>query len=327
MDKNTLTDITVSMALVVILLATLLIPMVDFANEKIGEDDDYYVFMITGQSNSAYRHADLTVTNEEVKQIPYDTAFYLGTSERPPASNPTGWESEIDNWQLYSMNEEDGTWHIGNYEAELASVFYHATGKKCLIINAGWDSASIEASQPGEYQNTYFKAMFERGTSLIPSKYDVKLGCIFWSQGEADDEGDMTVDEYKEKFLTMWEDYQEDMGWGSILMAQTRFDQSAITPVAQTQLNGIDHIYLATTITQTFSVDNGLLKSDNQHYSQKGRILVADDWMDFYLEHEYTGTSQPEYGSSVTPLLYAAPVLVIVGLIITAIRLMGFRKE
>lgn len=325
MESNTLLKIIVFATVGVICLSALLIPALDKLDDGAEYDNDLYVFMITGQSNSAYRSADLTVTNNEVDRIPYGSAYYLGTAERPPASNPTGWQSQIDSWNLYSMINEDGTWHIGNYEAQLASSFYHATGKKCLIINAGWDSASIEASQPGEYENTYFKAMFERGMSLIPHKYNVKLGCVFWSQGEADD--DMTVNEYKAKFITMWNDYKETMGWGSILIAQTRFDQSPISPTAQAELNGIDDIYLATTVTQTFSASNGLLGGDNQHYSQKGRIVVAKDWMSYYLDNEYRGTSPKNIVEASLPIAYAIPVIFSIAIVLAALKIFVWNRS
>ena len=222
------------------------------------------------------------------------------------------------------MVNPDGTWHIGNYEAQLASTFYHKTGQRCLIVNAGWDSASINASQPGEYENTYFKAMFEKAKSLIPTKYTLKLGCVFWAQGEADD--DMTVEEYKDKFLTMWEDYQT-LGWQSILIAQTRFDQSPISPEAQEQLNGIDHIYLATDITQSFTVANGLLNSDNQHYSQKGRIIVAKDWMNFYLDHEYVPTENNEIYGTIYQIAAVIPIIIVVAILMSVVAIFVKNKD
>lgn len=315
--------IIIGTVVVVTLLTSLLAPAIDELNNENAGGDEIYMFMITGQSNSAYRQVDLTIANNEIPRIPENYAYYLGTDERPPESKPINWESQINSWGLHSMVNSDGTWHIGNYEAQLASTFYHETGQRCLIVNAGWDSASINASQPGEYENTYFKAMFEKAKSLIPTKYTLKLGCVFWAQGEADD--DMTVEEYKDKFLTMWEDYQT-LGWGSILIAQTRFDQSPISPEAQEQLNGIDHIYLATDVTQSFSVANGLLNSDNQHYSQKGRIIVAKEWMGFYLDHEYTPTSSEDYSRLIFPIAAVIPLIVVIGLLVSIARIL-FRNQ
>lgn len=306
-----------------IVFTAVMIPLTSETENEIESSNDLYVFLITGQSNSAYRLANVDLVNEEVEKIPYGSAYYIGTYDRPPPSNPTGWEDKIANWKFHPMNDVDGDWRIGSYEPKLASMFYEATGKRCLIIDAGWDSASINACQPGEYLNEYVHAMFERGMSLIPDKYNVKLGCMFWAQGEADD--DMTVDEYKTKFLTMWNDYQDTMGWKSILMAQTRLDQSPITPTAQEELDGTDNIYLATKITQTFSLENGLL-GDVQHYSQAGRLLVAEDWMNYYLDNIYSGTHKIENASSLADLIRIVPLLILVA-ILAAVAYSMFRNR
>ena len=314
----------IGIVVAIITVAAVLTPVILEIEDEDDGKEDMYVFMITGQSNSAYRNANVSVVNDEVEKIPFGSAYYIGTSERPPASKPSDWQTQIANWGMYSMNNPDGSWHIGNYEPELASIFYQTTGKKCLIINAGWDSASINACQPGEYLNTYVKAMFNKAMSLIPDVYNVKIGCIFWSQGEADDT--MTINEYKSKFIRMWNDYRRTMGWDAILMAQTKYDQSPITPTAQEQLDGIDHIYLATKITQTFTIENGLMGNDNQHYSQKGRILVAEDWMNYYLSNEYS-ESPPITNSSFKTIIGVIPILVVMGLIIGVFSLFYDRQN
>lgn len=294
-----------------IVTASILIPVVTEYSDD--DDDSIYAFVIMGQSNAAYNNnVDVETVNNDADLIvqPEDSSYFFGYSQTSPIKYNANHDL-LKTAGLFPIT--DGSkFLIGGYEAPFSSIFYEKTGQKCLIINVGWDGQSVEMFQPG--QEGYAYATFAVSEALSKASgqgYDVKYGGILWSQGEANRYD--SVDDYEMWFKNVWSGVKK-WGFSTLLISQTRTGQGGNASIAQEDLaQELNGVYMATKVANTFSIDGGTMQTDNMHYTQTGRIIIAEDWANYYIENLYDAPSEsPGLGNiiGVIPFIILAALLV-----------------
>lgn len=318
----------VGIIVAILLAASVLIPITSSLSSG---QDNLNVVVIAGQSNGAYMETTTVgdVTNvicdpEDVNgEVPLPTAgaFYYGTASVPILygayyANPT-YDSTLASYDIYPM-VSDGEWVIGGEEAAIASELTHRTNSNVLIINVCAPGAPISWFKPTATGGLYAAAVIADALDKVDSGYKItKLGYV-WIQGESDKT--TAVSTYVSDFDTVNEWYN-DNGFGMCYMVQTKPENSGNATAAQTQIcNTHSNVILASTAPATFTMANGLMVSDNLHYSQEGRNIVGKD-----VGEKIRATIYPDDTES--DLLSIIPILVIAGLIIAIIGSMIMRRE
>ena len=308
-----------------ICLACLLVPVIDsYEDEHEAAIDRLEVLVIEGQSNAAYRNANVSLVNQEI-DLPSHNAYYYGTDSAPiyygqtPETGGPTYDETFESYSIHSMIEGN-KWKVGGYEPILAKYISDKTGSDVLIINAGISGASIQYLQPDADGGEYVAEVIAHALADIDPKYTVDKVGYMWLQGEANRW--MEIDEYIAYFdvVNAWNISQ---GFDKGYIVQTRPYNGMQASDAQLKMcNEIPNIVLSSTAPSTFTVDNGKLALDNIHYSQWGRMIVAED---------VCNTLQlPEpqmFTSGEISLLKIVPLMVIVGILIVAVGWIALRRQ
>lgn len=105
----------------------------------------------------------------------------------------------------------------------------------------------------------------------------------------------------------MWDSYKEELGFDHILISE--IPSRYITPsCAQSKMDGQDGIIDVTDISNEFLVENGLMASDNIHYTQQGRLLIAHEWSKYYLDVYF---SKNMTGKTIAREYYSIPIIIV----------------
>lgn len=250
------------------------------------------VYLILGQSNGAY-YNESRYNPELASPIPpRGTAYYYGSPELPVYSE----NEDLDGYDMYSMTNDDGTAHIGNIECPFAGQYYDNTGHKVYVINGAWSGASILHFVPPDgkvYQasQTIFKSAIE---CIDTNLYDFDVKSVIWVQGESDSY--ISIETYKIRFKSVYDALVEhnspfkfsNYKFENILIVKTRAVNGINSSIAQEELsNELPDVYIATSITDSFTIENGLMNSDNLHYSQLGDNLIGIDVANFIFYEVY----------------------------------------
>lgn len=261
------------------------------------------VFLLMGQSNAANYRYDASIAAPIPKM---GTSYYYGTpinlmywgSANP--NNPN-YDTTFASYDMYDM-VNGSTAKVGNVDLPFAGEYTNQLeGHKIYVVNAAIPSASINIFQPGGIAYNYCQKVFEHAMDCIDyAHYTVSVKGFIWIQGEQDHS--MNVDEYKEKFLTFY----DSLSWKGTprfsnyevpicLISKVRVSDEAGTAsgvnainssIAQKQLaEEYPGIYMATEISDTFTVANGLMLPDNGHYSQTGDNAIGVAVAEYYVAH------------------------------------------
>ena len=233
------------------------------------------IYMIAGQSNAEYRP---NYTDPSKIDVKLGTAYYYGTPTRP-----AGISQDANTYEIHSMvNLNTGVSIVGGLDAPLAAGIVELTGHKVLTINVAVGGSSILTWLPGATNYLRAQNLVDDALSQIDrDKFVTTVKDYVWIQGEADDY--MSVSTYKANFLTVHSSFtttnefsSEPLQYALIVKVQAIQGQNA--SIAHQQLPAMsDTILLASTITDTFTVENQLLGPDGLHYTQAGHILVANE--------------------------------------------------
>lgn len=299
----------------VIIVVTLLLPITADPDAT----DRLQVLVIAGQSNAAYRNADVELVNEEIPLADTEV-FYYGTAEKPIIYGTTDtaiYDSTFESYGLHSMISGD-SWTIGGYEPSLAYSISKKTDCDVLIINTGIANASLQFLQPTNTGGVYVNEVLTRALALVDDKYTVdKIGYV-WVQGESD--ANNSVNTYVQRFGVI-NDWYHDQGFDTCYMVQTRPSDSGNATEAQSLIAASDSsVKLVSTAPSTFTVANGLMSNDDLHYTQAGRLVIAEDINSKMVLKSYIadhGTAQ---------LIEAIPALVIAGIILGVVGIMAYRR-
>ena len=270
----------------VILLAVLVVPICESYGDPSPNELD--VLVISGQSNGAYMETTTVhgVTNvicdpDDVNgnvPLPHKNAYYYGTALVPilygAYYETATYDTTLDSYAIHPMTSE-GAWIIGGEEAAIASALTARSYHDVLIINVCAPGAPIEFYEDGATGAAYSEKVIEDALSKLDSKYRVnKLGFV-WIQGESNKT--TAIADYISSFESV-KGFYEDLGFDTCYMVQTKPGNSGNAADAQLQIcNTNPDCILASTAPSTFTVSNGLLVSDDIHYSQLGRNIVGHD--------------------------------------------------
>lgn len=236
------------------------------------------VFLILGQSNAMYRYSSDPSTASPVPEL--GTAYYYGTSD-DPVSN-IFYDRSVNDYGMHSMTESTNVAHIGNIEAPFAAAYNKRTGHKVLTINGAIGGAPISTYLPGGISYDYAQTVFSGALLTIDTAhYDFTVRSYIWIQGESDSDTD--VETYKRSFMEI---HRSLLGIGDARFSPYDFDCGFISKVrsaegvnssiAQIQLaEECKTIHLASTASDSFSIDDGTMLDDNLHYSQKGDNIIG----------------------------------------------------
>lgn len=263
-----------------------------------GEDDDLYVVVLAGQSNAAYRFADVSLVNTDVS-APSQDCYYYGTSISPVLYET--YSSEAD-YKIYSMYGNG--WKIGNIEPTLAKYLGDITGHNVLVINCGVSGASISQLVPGATYNDWTTTIINDALGEIEGHYK-KLGFV-WVQGEADTNmAESTYIDYFDDMLS----YYEGLGFKESFIIQTKGINSRYAQ--QEIVRTHDNVHMATDVTKDFSIYNGMINVDDTvHYTQAADNIIGK------LTGEYMGDffktpDLPEKG-----IIRAIPIITIIAVVV-----------
>lgn len=226
------------------------------------------VCLMFGQSNSAYVVAD---PSQAPVPLP-GTAYYYGAD--------SGKYSEImfASATIHSMTKMDGTAATADKAPSFAIKYNEITGHRVYFVCGSISGKSIITFDPdGGKTWAYADEVVEYAIKALDKRYFTYDSIAYmWIQGESD--STMAIDEYKNRFLEM---NRAIMNGG---LAGQEFHHAFISKVrtassgtAQAQLaeEYPEMITMATTIATTFTQANGLLSSDNIHYTQAGDNLIG----------------------------------------------------
>lgn len=233
------------------------------------------VFLIMGQSNAAYNYYDVSTASPVTSP---GEIYYFGTSTQPNTQTVTG-------TGMYDAVNLDGSAVIGHLEMPFMSKYNEITGNKVYTINTGWNGASISVLTVGgshyNYEQNIARAGFD---SINQNNYSIETIGYIWLQGESDAGLETPIAEYKTDFLKLYnaiagksDDYFTNrFTMENAYIVQTRTARGDNVAEALIELaSENNHIYMATDITLTFSVENGTLRSDDLHYTQAGFNLIG----------------------------------------------------
>lgn len=245
---------------------------------------DLYVFLIFGQSNAGYfPTADPSKAEyfTDIGQI-----FYFGTEDKP-VYGPGQWDPENIEYGMFDMMETPTRAHIGSIEEPFAATLNSITGKKVLTINAAIGGSHMSRWQPGGTAYNWAQTLFAAAIDSVDTDgFNIKAGGLIWSQGEQDPT--LAIDSYKERFMAMFDtlkhaenDYgyfSDDYVFDKVVISLVRQYRGVNSCCSQIELVAQNKdIYFGCIVCDQFSYENGLLLSDNTHYTQYGRNIDGHD--------------------------------------------------
>ena len=307
----------------VIVTTMLLIPVCNLQDDENTLD----VIVIDGQSNAQYwgwttnNICSPSQVNSSGLEAPTHNLYYYGDSTPIDYGitypTPT-YDITFESYDIHPMYQND-SWVVGGYEPVLARSISEKSGHDVLIINVGVGAAQIKwltSTGPG---GIWADKVISHALSKIPSGYHVDMLGLVWAQGESDD--DTPVDTYIERFNKLYDDFSSTFGINKVYIVKTRDAVGGNSIIAQNELAADnENITIATDITDEFTTANGYLNTDNLHYTQSGRSLIAEKLGEVieYNEHEkFQGQD----------LIALIPLLVIIGLIIGITGIIIMRRE
>lgn len=231
------------------------------------------VYLITGQSNAAYRAVDPSAA----KPLPH-----LGTAYAWMLEDGLYGQFNTDEApEMRPMVNLDGTAATGDKAPSFAATVNSITGHKTYWICGAWTNMSIINYNPTNNASkwVYMKDVVNEAMDAVDrSKFDVKTCSWMWIQGEKD--SDMSVEEYYDRFVTLNDAILSgELGYKFnhcfISLIQSKWGN----PVqAQLQLaHDVPTISIGSDAALDFTVANGLMDADDIHYSQLGDNIIGED--------------------------------------------------
>lgn len=247
------------------------------------------IWMVTGQSNSAYNYNDASTAI-----VPKaGTAYYSGKL----ASTVTKTIEPM-------TNVSTGKAAVGGVEPGIAKALYEKTGEKNLIMNAGISGTGIAYFLPGCSTNsaTYtwalinevYEAAYAAWTkAAFQANYETRVRSYFFLQGCAEvgshwskHYDGFAVTKNSNSFTTLGTTYKagthtfrtymtDVLGFDycmDMMVAWRPVGITASTRTAQFKLaEDFDDYFVASRIAQTFSQAEGTYRYDELHYNQYGK--------------------------------------------------------
>ena len=179
----------------------------------------------------------------------------------------------------------------------------------------GIGARSIADLLPDGADGAYSWGVLDRAlTEISPGYQHISMLGVVWIQGETDAAIGTTVEQYKASFLKLMDSF-EKYGANEFYLVHTRDYYGGNASIAQDQLaEEYSNVLMATEITETFTIENGMLDANPIHYSQKGRDAIAFAIKDKILIPTVTNPYEP--------LLMMIPLMFIIALVVLGGRIM-----
>lgn len=246
------------------------------------------IWMVTGQSNSAYNYNDAATSIVPAK----GTAYYSG--KYAAAATNT----------IEPMTNNNGKANVGGVEPGIAKAWYEKTGEKSLIMNAGISGTGIGYFVPGcgtaegtytwaLINGVYERAYAEWSKTSFQNNFEVRMRSYFFLQGCAEvgshwskHYDGFAVTKNTNAFTTLGKNYTpgshtfrtymtDVLGFDycmDMMVAWRPVGITASTRTAQFKLaEDFDDYFVASRIGQTFSQAEGTYRYDELHYNQTGK--------------------------------------------------------
>lgn len=281
---------------------------------------DLDVVFIWGQSNATYRNAVV----DEAVYPGLNAGYYFGTDSQLGSTSGQG-EMDISTCSFYSLVDPEGDLRIGDMGPAIAKAYHEKTGHKVYLINGAIGNKWILLFFPGGQMWNYGGAMFSAGMDAIDRDlFNVHVVGYVWSQGEAN--AGNSVDEYERWFMmsfnSMRSGLMDDTRFPAVYIIKTREENGANPAQAQINLSKeYSNVILATTLPDSFTVANGLMYSDDLHYSQLGKNLIGEAVGESIADH-----TLPPASMNLEPYLVVIPILIIVATLMAFIGI-AFRNR
>lgn len=236
------------------------------------------VFLIMGQSNAAYSYYDVATASPVGSP---GTTYYYGDSTKAMSTNT------VTATGMHDAVKLDGSAVIGHIEMPFMTTYHELTGHKIYTINTGYNGAFISQLAPDGVYYSYEQTVADGGYAAIDLDYYVPnfVGYL-WLQGESDAGYETQQVTYVANFLKLMKAINgtstinrlsEDFTMSQAFVIQTKTTRSATTADALTYLcDNYTNVHMATDVTLGFTVENGLMRSDNLHYSQAGQNIIGE---------------------------------------------------
>lgn len=299
----------IAVTILILVTATVLIPVC----EDYDDENSLAVMVLAGQSNAQYMPSVVDLSLMDAQGVPNHNVYYYGDSTPVIYRTPAAivYDDTFRSYSIHSMLNANGSkWNIGCEDAQLALKLSNKLDCDVLIINVGIGAAKSSYFMPGHDGGNFINNVISKALNDINGRYDTihKVGYV-WIQGEAD--ASTAINTYKSNFnqINNWFDSQ---GFKTCYMVQVRPENGGNASVAQLQIaQTTPNVILASTAPATFTQENGLLSSDGLHYTQAGRIVVANDVVNHVTYKIEESTS----------LISIIPVIVIVSIILMVVAL------
>lgn len=298
----------------IVMVSSLLIPIVSDVSKGSTVD----VIVVDGQSNaedwaSFYSEINLRYHDEPVQDL-----YYYGS---PTTTVHYSDSEEVRSTYAVQPMYANGEWVIGGYAPPLCNGYAAKNGHDVFYVNIGCSGRSIDVLQPSGAVGTWGFNVLDDAIAAISDRYDHlnMIGWI-WAQGEADKT--MAVDTYIAEFEEIQSKFAS-YGLDHCYIIHTREYYGGNATIAQAQIAETDSdVTMTCMFTDTFTEADGDLRYDDPiHYSQRGRIKIANELVDI-IPNKVVSDNGP-YGS----LLGIVPVVVIAGIIVSIVSMLYIRRE
>lgn len=234
------------------------------------------LLIMDGQSNAAYFYADETLAPAPE----LGKAFYYGFSNSMPHSLSV----DITNCKLYDfIDPSTMEVRVGDKGPEMCRTWTEESGNKAIWISLGipgrriaeWDVDSGAAWQKN------CDIMDAVNEILKGTDFDIQRTVVMWSQGESDFVHNTGYEHYMTTWTAFHDAANEDWGRkidGWYLMMGRTLKVGWVNDCFAELAEGIPdvHIGIPASMVDSFTMQNGLLESDNLHYSQRAENALGN---------------------------------------------------
>lgn len=252
---------------IVVLAAT--IPII---TDEADDSDSWDVFIVAGQSNT---YASIAINASTADPVPEpETGYYFGTATAPTYNT----SMNLADCAIHDLNN-NGAAAIGGIYAPFAAEYTQQTGHKVYLIDVGLSGQTLYTFLPDQSNWGHVCDTIAAGIEAIPTSQAWECKGYIWIQGEGD--AATPIASYEAMMLTLSDAYSSGaMGIraNTGYICKVRESVSANASAAQEYLvEHFDKFKMGTDLADSFTVSNGMMYSDDLHYSQNGcNVLGAD---------------------------------------------------
>ena len=298
-----LLSIVLTVLVSVIMVAAVLIPIVSDASKGTTID----LIVVDGQSNAEDWASFANEINARYHDAPVEKLYYYGSPTT--TAHYADSESVRETYGIQPMYSA-GEWVIGGYAPPLCNGYAAKNGHDVLYVNIGCSGRSIDVLQPSGAVGAWGFSILDAAISEITDRYDhINKICWIWAQGEADKT--MSIDTYISDFEKIQSKF-DTYGLDDCYIIHTREYYGGNATTAQAQIAETDaDVTMTCLFTEDFTEADGDLRYDDPiHYSQRGRIKIANELVSVIPDKDTTEAGPYSDLFSLIPIVVVASLLI-----------------